>query len=945
MNSILKKSLGFVLVLFLMVFSLSSVVKVKATEVTVTYTITSKTSVSTSGTAPAGSSASFSQTYDTAKQMTKGNSMTLTLTGYSGMTIKGITLSMHSNASGGRGSFSAVAGTTTISSIEENSSFSSEDWYGAWSTEYVNITPSISNNTYAIGQSDQVVLTISASTNSLYCESFTITYENPNASTINLQTIALTNLELKPGQTGRTTITYNPANATNKAVTYAIASGSEYVNLAQDGTITAKAAGVATLTVTPTDNHASPQTCTITITDYPAPALTVGNTYYFTGKKNATNYELKQIEIIDSSNIQAYDNFPSLFDFVTEEGCYPNTVAFKHNDSYLAFVSGNVLTSKNTIDAESSWLVSVVNEKIVIKNVKTQNMQIMFNSGSNRFGCYAGTQADIELYDPSIASVLISTTSAKAYFGETLNFNVATNIQNPVVTWTSSNTSAATIDSNGVLHPQGIGRTNIKATINDVDSNIVEITVLPNPENPITVAQANAIADFVGTTKTTELFMVDGTITLVDQYTLTLEDGTGTIAVNKYNSYTDSVNGKEVRVTGKILKYNNTTNEFTDTPTITFYHTVTFDSDGGSAVASQKVLDGAKATRPTPDPTKDGFTFNGWKNADVDWDFNSNTVTSNITLTAQWAGSSIGGIIELLNSTQAYMSLAYKYSRINGTATDTLTRALTGISGTGYGDWNGKHSVTDTVYSGNSSGSNDSIALRSGSGSGIIATSSGYARKVTISFNSNTDDGRKVDIYGSDTEYASPADLYSNGRGTLLGSISYGTSTELTIDGSYRYIGIRSSGNTIYIDSIEIQWYGLYTYTESDFRLRCGFDNTSFEDDLAALSGEATYGIEVSTSSKTSRYASNNQLVNTSGDMKYVLIDLGDALTNSDRLDVEFTVKVYVELDAVRYYATNDAMTKTYSVVSMVDAYYANDEIKPLILNLYNLLVSLGKIN
>ena len=49
------------------------------------------------------------------------------------------------------------------------------------------------------------------------------------------------------------------------------------------------------------------------------------------------------------------------------------------------------------------------------------------------------------------------------------------------------------------------------------------------------------------------------------------------------------------------------------------YYTVTFDVDGGSAVASQSVRSGAKATEPAA-PTKAGYEFDGW--------YTSNTYTT-----------------------------------------------------------------------------------------------------------------------------------------------------------------------------------------------------------------------------------------------------------------------------------------------------------------------------
>ena len=71
------------------------------------------------------------------------------------------------------------------------------------------------------------------------------------------------------------------------------------------------------------------------------------------------------------------------------------------------------------------------------------------------------------------------------------------------------------------------------------------------------------------------------------------------------------------------------------------YRTVTFDSDGGSAVAPQQVLQGQKVQRPAA-PTRDGYTFIGWYNkADLqyinmpEWNFDY-PVFENLELVAQW---------------------------------------------------------------------------------------------------------------------------------------------------------------------------------------------------------------------------------------------------------------------------------------------------------------------
>lgn len=62
-------------------------------------------------------------------------------------------------------------------------------------------------------------------------------------------------------------------------------------------------------------------------------------------------------------------------------------------------------------------------------------------------------------------------------------------------------------------------------------------------------------------------------------------------------------------------------------------YTVTFQSEGGSEVASQ-IRANAPAARPA-DPTKEGHTFIGWYNGESEWDFET-PVTEKLTLTAKW---------------------------------------------------------------------------------------------------------------------------------------------------------------------------------------------------------------------------------------------------------------------------------------------------------------------
>lgn len=144
---------------------------------------------------------------------------------------------------------------------------------------------------------------------------------------------------------------------------------------------------------------------------------------------------------------------------------------------------------------------------------------------------------------------------------------------------------------------------------------------------------------------------------------------------------------------------------------------------------------------------------------------------------------------------------------------DVLTYSTLNLTGSnGYRDFSGVSSTSSAVYAGKANkGSIDFIQLNSTNPAGIVTTATGgKVRKVVIDWNAaqaNTD-GRYVEIYGKNTAYETGADLYDNEKkGTLLGSIKYGTSTDLRVLDDYAYIGIKASG-AVYMQSVTITWEG-----------------------------------------------------------------------------------------------------------------------------------------
>ena len=234
-------------------------------------------------------------------------------------------------------------------------------------------------------------------------------------------------------------------------------------------------------------------------------------------------------------------------------------------------------------------------------------------------------------------------------------------------------------------------------------------------------------------------------------------------------------------------------------------YTVSFSTGSGNPTQEsiKETVGGAGITLPTgPTPACSGWEFAGWATSAVATETSSKPATlltgtykpaSNITLYA---------VYKRTETTEGTPTVT--------TTTDKLTRETTGVDdgSTTYSSWSGKTVTSSAVYAGNSAGSNNSIQLRSNnSNSGVITTDSGgKVTKITVVWNSNTADGRTLDIYGKKSAYSAATDLYSTStQGTKLGSIAKGNTT-LTITDDYEYIGLRSNSGAMYLTSISIEW-------------------------------------------------------------------------------------------------------------------------------------------
>ena len=141
----------------------------------------------------------------------------------------------------------------------------------------------------------------------------------------------------------------------------------------------------------------------------------------------------------------------------------------------------------------------------------------------------------------------------------------------------------------------------------------------------------------------------------------------------------------------------------------------------------------------------------------------------------------------------------------DNTMVDVIDNAFTGVSGSSYTSWSGKTDNSGAMYSGNTAGGYSSVQMKKASeSSGIFTTvSGGYAKKVSVVWNSNTTNGRYLKVWGQNNPFTNASSMRS---GTDLGTIIKGTNTELEITGNYQYIGMEGADGAIYLDEININW-------------------------------------------------------------------------------------------------------------------------------------------
>ncbi len=234
------------------------------------------------------------------------------------------------------------------------------------------------------------------------------------------------------------------------------------------------------------------------------------------------------------------------------------------------------------------------------------------------------------------------------------------------------------------------------------------------------------------------------------------------------------------------------------TSALTLY-TVTFVNQSGAAVSPAKqTIEGGSVTLPSASPSAAcaalGWTFAGWKDGSAEAE---TTETPTLIAAGSYTPSENKTFYAVFTKTEGGGG---------GAVVDEMTpSAISNPSS--YEDWSDKSLTSSAVYAGQTSGGNNYLQLRSkNNNSGIIQTTSGgNVTKVAVEWNTTSTSGRTINVYGKKSPYEYASDLYdAQKQGTRIGTIVYGTSTELNINNDYAFIGFRSADGALYLNKVSI---------------------------------------------------------------------------------------------------------------------------------------------
>ena len=672
---------------------------------TVTYTIATTTSVNASGDVPQGSSVTFKNTYSNKNQLTAGNTMTLTLEGFDGCTITGITLSMKSNSSSGKGVFSMSVGGTTIAGINE-ANFSSSTWAGKWSTSYIDIKPSVTQT--QVGTDKDVVVSINATANSLYCQSFTITYEPAKPATTYTVKWLVDGQENENGQPTTSVVEGNkvtklpsqPADCSNEIV---------FVGWTEEIVTGDK----------PTD---------LFTTAANSPAITKNTTFYAVFATETTTGGGS------TSKQYSFDITPSNFNTTsyaannnektsTAKASDGSTMSVKWTSNQVMLQSGVMQWQKNTGYIYNSTDLGTINSVTVTSSAGTFTTYYGTSKQPS-----SSTEVGNGYFQIKVGNATGKTSKITVTFTKTTQGGTTTTYSDYTTSCTAPTEFTVTFDANGHgTAPTAQTITSGEKATEPADPTATGYTfggwykesTCTNKFDFNTTITANITlyAKWTPITYTVSFDNNGGTGTMANQ-TFTYNQAQ-TLTANTFTRTGYTFNGWNTKSDGSGDSYANSQSvknlASTNGATITLYaqwkiqtFTVVFDKNGGTGtMASQTFTYNQAQTLTANTFTRTGYTFNGW-NTKSDGSGNSYTDKQSITLTAagltlyaQWKANTYTVAFNANGGTGTMSNQSFTYGQSQSLTANAFTR-----TNYAFKNWNTKADGSGTAYTDKQSVSN-----------------------------------------------------------------------------------------------------------------------------------------------------------------------------------------------------------------------------------------------
>lgn len=256
-----------------------------------------------------------------------------------------------------------------------------------------------------------------------------------------------------------------------------------------------------------------------------------------------------------------------------------------------------------------------------------------------------------------------------------------------------------------------------------------------------------------------------------------------------------------------------------------------------------------KAVSNNPDAQITYSTTDGdWVIDETSGEFLAGTTAGSVTVTAtlaesdKYTGATATCTVNIVDPNQQVYS-------------DVITAEDLAATDTHYTDFSGVTKTSGAVYAGNSAKKNGSIQLRSKENAGIVSTTSGgRITQIVVTWDSSTPSGKQLDIYGSDEPYTSTADLYDYKK--PIASAIYedeSTTSTLTIEGNYPYVGIRSNDGALYIKDITFVWEKVSEPTTGSFSITDAGFATYYTDKAFVMPENVQGGIVTKANKETNQ--------------------------------------------------------------------------------------------